>query len=259
MKSLLCVGLAVAAMIVLSSAGSAVGRSETASLEGGLKSAACQPLPAAVQGVFRRADNFDWRLLLAQCRFTIRGPLFTGGADYELVSGDATSGEIVVSNDRGCRRDGEPDLPTSYTYAFAALKLDLLVKGGISADQCGGRSANLARTWLKTPNGRVTISYDAKIGRRVSGTFVLSGAGSDRGKAILHRGPQRKGVTLVRTTLRGARGSLVLSETVRAKGLSTWTISSGTDLYQGSIGKGKEVVITRGVRVHVILTGTIST
>src|SRR5205807_5038776 len=100
---------------------------------------------------------------------------------------------------------------------------------------------------------------DAKIGRRASGTFVLSGAGADRGRAVLLRGPQRKGVTLVRTTLRGAHGSLVLSETVRAKGLSTWTISSGTDLYQGSIGRGKEVVITRGVRVHVVLIGTIST
>ena len=232
--------------------------------------ASCQALPAAVQGSYRRSDDYLWRLVLGDCTFRVTntGSFVGGGGDYTLTSGDATNGQIVLSNDRGCRESthpGQKDEPTPYTYSFDGMRLTLQVVGGNDADLCTVRSGNTARTWLKAPNGSVRIEFSAGTARKSSGAFTMSGAGTDKGRAVVTRSVDKKDAVHLSASLRGGYGTLSVSVTLVKHRPGKWEINPGSArgsrlyrLYTQATGGGKAVATTHGTRVSVVLTGTIT-
>ena len=248
--------------LVVAMAGAIV-MSGLASPSGGARSVGrsdCQQLPAAVQGVYRRADSLDWRLRLQPCAFLITSKAgFEGGGDISVPAGDARAGSIVLSNDGGCRNADQQNLPTTYDYAFDGASLTLSLDTAVNpVDLCTDRANEFAQTWLRTPNGRITVVYDASTVARSRGTFVLSGEASDRGTISLVRAASGRSVA---GRLVGSKGALQFTETIARNGTRTWRIvgASSTSLYQRAAGGGRETARVQGARLHVVMTGTIAT
>jgi hypothetical protein len=164
----------------------------------------------------------------------------------------------VLSNDPGCTSDeiapGGQNLPTAYDYRFDGEILTLAAQGGNEADLCPGRASALARDWAKVPNGRLTIAYDATTARRTSGRFTMSGAGKDSGPVVLTRSANGRTAT---GRLVGGKGTIYFTETTSGRARA-WRMTSGTDLYSQTSGKGTARRTVRAGRLHVVITATVS-
>lgn len=243
--SLVICGIALAS-------GAAVG--SDASAEG-----TCQALPPGLQASYHRPIPRDgYRVTLGECTFVgAHDGRIESRGEYTVTGGDDTSGVMVLSNDTGCRRGGNQDLPTSYGYRVEDGRLTLSVEGGSDADRCPVRATVLTHfPWVKTISGRVAIVYD-KVGANDRGRFAASGVVRETG-TFTGRNVRRDGVVTHIVTLTGTRGTIVVTERTRGA-RSTWSVTGATGDYSGAAGGGSETKRARGNRVHVVMTGRIST
>jgi hypothetical protein len=214
----------------------------------------CSPLPLQRLGTYTRStDHFT--LLLGNCTFEVRrqGTFETGG-DYTVTSGNAARGEIVLSNDRGCGNPDEALEPTPYAYVFDGDSLQLSVVEGV-VDGCVGRKADLTHApFAKLIKGKTTISYDRSTSG--NGHFKAIGAIADAGALLFTRTRKTGAVVHTSFTLKGAKGSIVVAETVGTR--RTWRIASGTRSYRGLEGGGTETRRRVGGRTRVVMSGSAS-
>jgi hypothetical protein len=241
---------------LLAAAGGAAVLAATAALllaaQGSAHASACAPLPSRLLGTYVRADDGSWTLrFTAACTYEARFQgVEEGGGDYTKTSGDASAGQFVFSNDRGCRGPGFQDLPTPYDYNYSVDfrgALSLAPVGGTDADLCrdskGGRATDLGDHggWIKLINGSTKI----KTTVRASGRFSAKGAIHDTGALRIISSKRHGKTQLLRLKLSGSLGNLKLSEriTVRGKkkGRLTWRVTGGAGgyLHLGGGGKGK--------------------
>lgn len=189
----------------------------------------CSALPPAVYGWYRRVPADRFKLWLGRCRFqATRSGRFLGAGDYTLIDGDRTAGRLVLSNDLGCRGPASDDLPTPYRYSFDGYLLRLDIVGGADNDRCPPRARELGgRQLVKVLEGRVRV---ALLGGTY-GSFGATGAFADSGSFA-------RGGDGSRATLRGRKGSLVVSIRRGRAGSSRWSIVRGTGSYVGLRGGG---------------------
>jgi hypothetical protein len=221
----------------------------------------CRAFDPSIQGFYRRVGAVDiWRLTVGSCTYTERNNFggYEGSGDYTVSAGDAAGGTAVLSNDPGCTSGeiapGGQDLPTPYDYRFDGQILTLAVQGGNEADLCPGRASALGRAWVKVPNGKVTIVYDATNARRTGGRFTMSGAGKDSGRVVLTRSANGRTAT---GSLVGREGTIYFTETTSGR-TRVWRMTSGTELYSQTSGKGTARRTVRSGRLHVVITATVS-
>jgi hypothetical protein len=174
----------------------------------------CQPFPSEHLGLYRSWPyGSTWRLRLTSvCTFTATEAGSMQGAGTYAVSG-AT---ITFSNDAGCVKPGDSDVPTDYGYAF---KGDILTLTPPPSDTCSDRAHDLAgHAWVKLFKGSVTIALKGS-------RFTVIGAIVDAGS-----------ITRLKTglTLHGAKGDL----RVRLAG-TAWKLAGGTLSYSGAFGAGR--------------------
>ena len=88
------------------------------------------------------------------------------------------------------------------------------------------------------------------------GCFTISGAISDRGRAVDRAA---SGLTIVRTLV-GTKGTIWITIGGQAVGFrqNHWTITKGTKAYAGLRGQGAERGLFLASRIDVVMTGTVS-
>ena len=206
----------------------------------------CNTLPPAALGWYRPLPADAFELWLGRCRVqATRAGRFLAAGDYTRIGGDARRGEIVISNDLGCRGPGSEDLPTPYRYAFDGYLLTLTVFGGADNDRCPPRAQELhGRQLVKVLEGPVRI---ALLGL-TRGSFSATGAFSDSGSFVRGRAGG------VRLTLRGGKGSLVVATRRAPAGSHRWAIVRGIGSYVGLRGGGA----VRSRDRSAVLTGSIT-
>ena len=110
-------------------------------------------------------------------------------------------------------------------------------------------------------SGPVTITVHSAL-RGVSGDagrFTTAGAVIDHGaeQGVFE---ETAGGFVVRTTLTGQRGALVVEEQLLSDGsavLGTWTVLSGTGIYRDARGGGMSALTATGTGSRRVLTGAL--